>query len=774
MDLDDMLKCALQYVDLGLPIIPICSHDHRSMNNTHRKLCTSPGKSPVLPAWVERGVPEPEEVEQWYIKNPYMNIGMVMGKGYVGVDVDGNDGEILLQGHSKGNIPDTWEFTTGAGRRLIYTIPEDLVTKKFTKKGNGAHEELAFLAYGQQTVMPPSIHHTGRKYQWAKGKSPLSIRAAMAPPWLLNAVKEAEDVTIDLSVDNPRPMFAPMEIEDLPQEAIGKGKRVVTTVPVDVDDWEKVVSSGGRNQHLARLAGSLISKGTLSKDAIKIFLKAHNDLKCDPPLPASEIDAMIETIYNSEQAKMAGKKTDTAKRKSKKGPALRPQPFSLLFIEQQKGLGYSWKYNVNKGQFYRCDDSCGPWRPLENLYCQKLIREVLISKNPEWDTSHSVTEVIAALREVLASEMDEDLFDVGRNPDIEHIYTDNGILHWETGDLKEWNSNCYSVIKLPVAWQEETTCPEWVSALESWIPDPETRDFIQEFIGYCLIPDTAMRTAVFLYGGGMNGKSLFLSIISKLFGRRHITEIPLHRLTSKFEIAYLQDQLVNICGDIDSKYLEETGMLKALIAGDVLRGEYKYGKSFDFVPVARLMFSANALPKVSDKSLGWYDRWKLVHFPNQFSVDPHYKQKLLAACCSEEGLSGILNWAVEGLRRWNNHGRIFTTSKTMGMSAQEYRMDNDSVMGFVVEAIKRVEHTGMSTLLTTSSLYKTYVTWCGDAGNKAVGQIEFAKRLRSQGFEKAVRPIHKTTSNVFLGLQLVEEFQSEYEFQESMRVGTKH
>lgn len=768
--MEDMLTTMLQYIDMQLPIIPICSSNHRSMNNTHRNICKSPGKSPIVPAWTDRTVPSMEEAESWYARNPYMNVGMIMGKGFVGVDIDGEVGELLLQGHSKGEIPDTWEFATGAGRRLIFTIPLDMGTKKFTKKGTpGQHEELAFLASGQQTIMPPSIHHTGRKYIWTEGKSYRDIDPAPAPLWLIREIQEER--TVDLSVDKPAPMKN--EVEDLPGAAKGRGKEVSSNA-ISSEDWEKVVTAGGRNQHMSKLAGSLVSKGTLSKDTIKIFLKAQNLQKCVPPLLDAELDAMVETIYNLEQDKLSGKKPNTAKGKSKKGPPLRPKLFSEQFVEQQQGLGYSWKFNVNKGMFYRCDDSCGPWRPLDQLFCQKLIREALISKNVEWDTAHSVAEVVAALKEVLASESDDNVFDLGHNPDVDNVYLDNGTLNWETGELKEWMTSSYSVIKLPVAWHEGAACPEWTTALESWIPDALTRDFIQEYIGYCLIPDTSMRAAVFLYGGGMNGKSLFLHIITKLFGRRHITEIPLHRLTSRFEVAYLQDQLINICGDIDSKYLEETGVLKALIAGDVMRGEYKHGKSFDFTPVARLMFSANTLPKVSDKSLGWYDRWKLVQFPNQFAVDSSYKATLLAACGNEEGLSGILAWAVEGLRRWQRNGKRFTHSTNMNVSAQEYRMDNDSVVGFVTECIVKLKHEGVTTQLATPSLYKTYVVWCGEAGSKPVGQIEFSKRMQSQNFAKGVRPVGKISTNVFLGLQVLPEHQAEYDFNESMRVGVKH
>ncbi len=187
---ETILEAALDCVNLGLPIIPLCPPKHQGMSHSHREACASPGKSPVIKEWQKRGVPLQEEVESWFGRNPQLNLGLILGQAgeeqgwnICGIDVDGEEAEERLQKLSKGVLPATWEFVTGNGRRLLYMLPEGAHSKKFKQKAKEG--ELAFLATGQQTVIPPSIHHTGRVYEWTEGKDPNSIGLADAPQWIL-------------------------------------------------------------------------------------------------------------------------------------------------------------------------------------------------------------------------------------------------------------------------------------------------------------------------------------------------------------------------------------------------------------------------------------------------------------------------------------------------------------------------------------------------------------------------------------------------------------
>lgn len=741
----NMRKAALQYVRMGLPIIPLCPPDHSGVGQKHRQECKAPGKAPVLANWTHRGLPEVEEVEAWFNRNPNYNLGLILGDtgeyNLVGIDIDGSSGERLLEDHAKGVLPPTWEFVTGKGRRLIYMLPEGAPSKKQAVKGDDG--ELAFLATGQQTVMPPSIHQNGSKYEWVS--SPEDIEIADAPQWLLNIILVQEEVSDGV----PGPTVAS-------------------------EDWNKKLSKGERNNHLTKLAGSLIARRNIPKEQILSFLLTWNRQNCVPPLPDTEIEVMIENLHEVEHTKAAAMR---AKKGDKE--VLRPYPFAVKFIKQQKKEGVEWRYCVGKGLFYRCDVATGPWESVDVLYLQKELRKALIEQHEEWDAQRNVSEVITALREYLADPVNDDIFDIGMHPDVDHVYVGNGILEWRTLELKEWTPASYSTIKLQAVWdpdiKDSPIYDKWEDTLRSWLPDKETRDFLQEFVGYCLIPDCSYRTAVFLYGPGSNGKSLFLEVIAKLF-HGYISFVPLHWVSERFESSKLMDKLINVCGDIDSKYMTETSTLKAMIAGDPIRAEFKHGKSFHFHPVCRLMFSANQLPRSSDKSEGWYSRWKFIEFPNRFKTDTAFKRKLMAMMSTPEALSVLLYWAVEGLRRLYNV-EDFTVSEPMQVSENQYRLENDTVQAFVQHVIQITGHTGKETLLVVPSIYAVYREWCNDHGVKPVSQHEFTRRCGALDIQKGVRVIRGGSANCLLGVRFTKESQQsgymdEYLFNENVRVST--
>ena len=745
-------QVALMYQKLKLPIIPLCPPDHNGMPYSHRERCKSPGKAPLLSNWSQRTTTEVAEIEKWLDTWPQCNLGMILGDtgafNLVGIDIDGEEGEVLLENYAKGDLPPTWEFSTGKGRRIIYALPENFKSKKKavqTKDG-----ELAFLAQGQQTVVPPSTHANGTTYSWEKELKVSDL--ADCPNWLQKIIAmDAEPIKTQVAKD---------QTEDLFQEK-----------PVTESDFEKDVPESGRNNHLTRLAGSLISRQNIPKKEVISFLKTWNKEHCKPPLPEQEIHIMVETIYASEQLKAA--KVSTAK----KGAQLRPTEFALKFKRIQEQKNMLWRYCVERGYFYSCDATRGPWKTNDIVYLQKEIRNELIKQSPTLDKQQYVQEAISAFKELLADPVNDDIFDIGLHSDVENVYVKNGLLKWDTLELKPWDSNTFSTLQIPVTW---TTGPQikepydlWTNCLEEWIPDKETRMFLQEYIGYCLVPDCGFRTAVFLFGGGNNGKSLFLEIIANLF-KGYISFTPLHWLDGRFESAKLMDKLINVCADIDSKYMEETNTIKAIISGDPIRAEIKHGKTFDFHPVCRLMFSANNIPRSNDQSDGWYSRWQFIDFPRKFKTNAGFKRKLLNELRTDDALSALLLWAVEGLQRLYANGE-FTISESMSKAAEQYRMDNDSVQAFINETIAKVGHVGSNTTLAINSLYAVYKSWCEDNGLRVVSQHEFIRRVGTLDIPKDSRKLKNVSVACFLGVAFKQHardagYEDDYLMNEAIRL----
>jgi len=729
-----LLDAARKYIQLGLPIIPICAPDHGGEALAHRQTCVYPGKVPVVAGWQNRTQTTEEEIEKWFEKHPKRNIGLPLGNAsrLVAIDIDGELGEEYLQEMSNGDIPETWEFTTGAGRRLLYRLPEGLKVKKY-KKGdaNKTHQECALLGDGQQTVIPPSTHASGRKYEWVPGRSPFEMpEPAVAPQWML-----------DLMMD---------------KRATEKAKYKPT---VTEEEWSGTVYEGHRQDRLKKLAGSLIGRGNIPKEEVLFFLRQWNQKHCVPPWPDNELVMLVDNLWYAENAKRASKEKGEKR-------VLRPTPFAEKFLHDQREAGYSWRYCVKNGLFYRTDHIVGPWTPIDSQYLAKAVRAALLAECEDWDTTHRVNEVIAALKEKLADPANDEMFDIGENPNLEVICVKNGLVDWKTGTLYPWDPESYITTQLDVVYDPKAECPTWLEALEAWIPRKDTRDYIQEFIGLCMLPDTSFRTAVFLYGHGSNGKSLFIDGITMMFGNT-ASFIPLHRLAERFDTALLQNKLINICSDIDPQYLKETGTVKAIIAGDKIRGEYKHGKTFHFTPVARLLFSANELPKARDRSEGWYSRWGFVEFPNHFERNSSYKRKLITQLALEK--SGMFNWALVGLQRLMKDN-TFTESKTMKEAKYEYILENDNILSFLEERVEYGPH--ITSSIPKAQLYAFYKMFCEENGYRIASSREFTKQLKKLGIQSGSRPVpgnYKARTNSYIGVKIHPSYERDFNFMVSCR-----
>lgn len=125
------------YAKLGWPVIPLCSYDHSGMSENHCKVCSKPGKTPLIREWPNASVPDEETIEKWARTWPSMNVGLVLGSrsGIVAIDVDGEYGEDLLTEWSAGDLPTTCEFSTpGGGRRLMYAVLQGVEVSEYSKK----------------------------------------------------------------------------------------------------------------------------------------------------------------------------------------------------------------------------------------------------------------------------------------------------------------------------------------------------------------------------------------------------------------------------------------------------------------------------------------------------------------------------------------------------------------------------------------------------------------------------------------------------------------
>jgi len=303
------------------------------------------------------------------------------------------------------------------------------------------------------------------------------------------------------------------------------------------------------------------------------------------------------------------------------------------------------------------------------------------------------------------------------------LIVENGIVDIRTGEVAPHTPDFKKIVKLPVAYDPHAECP----AIEEFLDfvTPGQKDLIYEMVGYCLSPTMKFEKAFFFYGHkGSNGKGTLLQLIEALVGRENTAHVSLQMLSeNRFAPAELFGRMININTDIPNEILRDPSMVKALISGDPVRGEKKNRDPFSFPNRAKMLFSANELPNSHDNSGGFHRRWIVVPFDRHFN-----NRNLRARLFEDRELSGLLNKAIEGLRRLEKNGRFSETEATLQM-AKEYRRKSDSAYGFIEDTCQQGE-VGKDRI-TKTEVYQNYQSWCRDHGNRPVSQSNFNSRLMS-------------------------------------------
>ena len=312
----------------------------------------------------------------------------------------------------------------------------------------------------------------------------------------------------------------------------------------------------------------------------------------------------------------------------------------------------------------------------------------------------------------------------------------NGTLEPISGALLPHSPDHKLTNALQIEFLPKAECALWLQTLdEIFAPDTDKESkirLLQEFIGYCLIPDTKMHKFLWLVGAGGNGKSLVLSVLQALVGSANISNAAIERLQDKFVRAELFGKLVNISSEMSAQATLSDGYLKQITAGDEIEAERKFEPSFSFRPYARLIGATNSLPRLLDHSDGFARRAIILQFNRQFQEherDIHREEKLMAE------LPGILNWAVTGLQNLLRRGK-FDAPPSSHQAIEAYRLNSDPVRQFLLELSDEAVMYNFNAGVRSSDLYQRYRTWATENGYQSLSTSALSGRLASLGYLK--------------------------------------
>jgi len=335
-------------------------------------------------------------------------------------------------------------------------------------------------------------------------------------------------------------------------------------------------------------------------------------------------------------------------------------------------------------------------------------------------TVHDITEILKAH---LIPQTYTNRMEFNTNPETTCLQ--NGNLNLITTELTPHTPTQKYTFQLPLTWNPDAICEN----IDDWLTRvirPEDIPLFWQMTGYCLWRACPIHKAFMLTGDGGNGKSTMINLLQTFLGLDNVCTKSLQELIyNRFAAAQLYGKHANLFADLSDKALNQTGPFKMLSAGDSLDGEKKFKDAFTFKNYAKLIYSANKLPEVTDTTNAFFRRWIIINFPYTFD-DLSADKNMLDKLTTPEELSGMLRNAVIALQHLISEGH-FMRSETTEQVEERYMKLSNSIAAFVGET---VEECVDAPSISRGDLYNVYSNYCRKNNLIVKSQSIFSKSLR--------------------------------------------
>lgn len=314
------------------------------------------------------------------------------------------------------------------------------------------------------------------------------------------------------------------------------------------------------------------------------------------------------------------------------------------------------------------------------------------------------------------------------NPNI--LNTPGGIIDLTTGHTRPTRPDDWCTRTTTCPADPDQPTPRWQAFLkQTFTGHPEIIGYIQRLAGYSAGGQVTHHILPFLHGGGSNGKSVFLDVLTTILGD-YATTAPAAFLMAggndESAIARLAGQRLVICSEIDQRARFDEAKIKLLTGGDRLTSRFLYGQYFTFRPTHHLWLMGNHQPRVEAGGQSFWRRLRLIPFANTVP-EPERIEGLAQQLVDQEG-PGILAWIIQGAI--DNHAGGLQDPETVLAATREYELEEDALGQFAAERL----HIGGGADATESkaTLYEAYRTWCRTNNEDPISHKALTRELRSR------------------------------------------
>lgn len=305
------------------------------------------------------------------------------------------------------------------------------------------------------------------------------------------------------------------------------------------------------------------------------------------------------------------------------------------------------------------------------------------------------------------------------------IQFNNEIIDLETGERFEATSKYFISNPIPHNLGRSDETPIMDKIFEEWVGKDHVKT-LYEILAYCTLPDYPLHRIFCFIGGGMNGKSCFLNLLRKFVGNYNCCSTELDvLLNSRFEITRLHKKLTCLMGETNFNEMRKTSILKKLTGGDFIGFEYKNKKPFEDLNYAKIIIATNNLPTTDDKTLGFYRRWLIIDFPNQFSE----KKDILADIPDEEYENLAMKCVSKLIGLLEN--KEFHNEGDINERATKYENRSDPLQKFLETNIEE----DFSSYISKSEFMKKLIEWLKENRFRELAENTVGKKMKEKGYQ---------------------------------------
>jgi len=288
-----MLEHALGYLRLGWSVFPVWGEEVYAPNEPEDSDTNLKVKKPTI-RWeqYQKTRPTEKQVSEWWTRWPNAGIALVTGKlsGVIAIDIESIEGQDAYSSLF-GELHNTITQKTGKpnGIHLLFSHPKDRTYSNKVDVLNNEKAKIDVRADGGYIVIAPSIHPSGKRYEWMIDPLEMGLNDLMPLP---------PEVRGELLLDGRRQ-------KDDDDVYMGNDW---------VNDLLHGVDKGKRNDACAKLAGYYLRVNNGNTEIVEKIMEAWNSSN-RPPLEWKEVQKTIQSIHKRQGIDELGHKVGERIRK---------------------------------------------------------------------------------------------------------------------------------------------------------------------------------------------------------------------------------------------------------------------------------------------------------------------------------------------------------------------------------------------------------------------------------------------------------------------------